>query len=126
MKRQSLRDKEFTKKIKDQAWEKSEEQCEFCGDGITRQTCQFHHRNPKFKGGQDNLDNCIVLCPDCHSSTLGYMIFHGRDASSKNIFKGGRSEKKLRRQVYYTRMNAIKKLLRLIPASFDFTKLEKK
>lgn len=31
-----------------------------------RATCDVHHIVPKSEGGQNILDNGVVLCPNCH------------------------------------------------------------
>jgi 5-methylcytosine-specific restriction endonuclease McrA len=47
--------------------ERSGNRCERCGidfdDGFTG---EFHHIVPVVYGGDDSLDNCSLLCHDCH------------------------------------------------------------
>lgn len=49
--------------------------CAICGWKINSQTssgCAVHHINPVCKGGNDNWNNLILLCPNHH-----YMADHG-------------------------------------------------
>ena len=40
--------------------------CEYCGD-TTKEILQLHHIKQVAEGGTNDIDNIIVLCPNCHS-----------------------------------------------------------
>lgn len=40
------------------------EACEHCGWDEAR--CDVHHRTPRNQGGENTVENGIVLCPNCH------------------------------------------------------------
>lgn len=44
--------------------QRSNKGCSICG--WNESTCDIHHIIPKSKGGNDELDNLIVVCPNCH------------------------------------------------------------
>lgn len=47
--------------------------CEYCGNK-TKEILQIHHIEPIAKGGNNNLDNLIILCPNCHKSAHAGII----------------------------------------------------
>jgi hypothetical protein len=59
-----MRDEDFPKKIKDKALKRSKFKCERCWSS---RNLVYHHRIPVSRGGASLLDNCIVLCSNCHS-----------------------------------------------------------
>ena len=42
-----------------------ESRCGTCGDLLRRY--EKHHKKPFCKGGTDDLDNLVLLCPQCHA-----------------------------------------------------------
>ena len=50
--------------IRSQAIKKYGNKCELCEYSLSVET---HHIKPKFQGGLHEIDNLIVLCPNCHS-----------------------------------------------------------
>ena len=42
-----------------------ENRCGTCGDLLRRY--EKHHKKPFCKGGTDDLDNLVLLCPQCHA-----------------------------------------------------------
>ena len=40
--------------------------CEYCGD-TTKEILQLHHIKQVAEGGTNDVDNIIVLCPNCHT-----------------------------------------------------------
>ncbi len=40
--------------------------CEYCGD-TTKEILQLHHIKQVAEGGTNDIDNIIVLCPNCHT-----------------------------------------------------------
>ena len=61
--------KEFTRRTKLQAWDRTEGHCEECtvkirpGNGP-----EYDHRIPCELGGDNSPENCQVLCKNCHGT----------------------------------------------------------
>ena len=48
-------------------WERQDGKCPNCNQGITEGSgWNKHHIQPKAQGGNDKLDNLILVCPACH------------------------------------------------------------
>jgi len=43
--------------------------CAKCGVGLAGKKAEFTQRTPTEKGGKWDVDNCVVLCPDCFEET---------------------------------------------------------
>jgi len=52
--------------IKNRRIKKVGEECELCGFNKYKEALTGHHRLPKFYGGKDRYNNCVVLCENCH------------------------------------------------------------
>jgi len=50
--------------VKQQAIKKYGDKCELCGYGLS---LDVHHIIPKKEGGKHEIDNLMVLCPNCHA-----------------------------------------------------------
>ena len=50
--------------IRIQAIKKYGDRCELCNYGLSVDT---HHVIPKYQGGKHEIDNLIVICPNCHA-----------------------------------------------------------
>lgn len=50
--------------IRSQAIKKYGQKCEFCDYDLT---IDIHHIKPKHKGGLNEIDNLMILCPNCHA-----------------------------------------------------------
>lgn len=59
-----MREKDFSSIIKGQALKNANYRCERCWSEIDP---ECHHILPLELGGQSNLDNCVVLCHNCHN-----------------------------------------------------------
>ena len=63
---------EFTRKTMRQAFERAGGRCEHCGielrDGMRR---EYDHRVTDYMEGGNSLDNCQLLCQNCHSAKTG-------------------------------------------------------
>ena len=55
---------DFTNKVKKSALERSKFKCERCWSIYD---LEFHHKLPLSMGGNSTLENCVVLCHNCHS-----------------------------------------------------------
>lgn len=63
--------------IRAQAIKKYGEGCEICGYAMTVDT---HHTVPKYSGGPHEIDNLMILCPNCHALiTRNKMILDSRN-----------------------------------------------
>lgn len=63
--------------IRAQAIKKYGNQCELCGYKMAVDT---HHVIPKYKGGPHEIDNLMVVCPNCHSLiTRRYIVLKSRN-----------------------------------------------
>jgi len=56
---------EFSKKTKLAAFERANGHCERCGNKILTHA-EYDHRLPDYLGGDNDLANCVCLCPKCH------------------------------------------------------------
>lgn len=58
--------REFSTKVRDQAYERSKGRCEKCGAEFAGRRCEYDHRIPCALGGEPTLENCDCVCPVCH------------------------------------------------------------
>ena len=60
---------EFSRKTRELAFERAGGRCEHCGivfrDGMRK---EYDHITTDFHGGGNGLDNCQVLCQNCHGA----------------------------------------------------------
>lgn len=65
--------KEFSKKIKLEAYQRSGGNCENpeCGTRLYPTKFHYDHVNPDAMGGEPTLENCRVLCTACHGRKTG-------------------------------------------------------
>jgi 5-methylcytosine-specific restriction protein A len=59
--------REFPKGIKVAAFQRAKGRCEKCTAMLFPGKFQFDHRIADTFGGEPTLDNCMVLCANCHS-----------------------------------------------------------
>lgn len=52
--------------IRQQVFNRANWRCEHCGASLTYKTGQMHEKLPKGKGGEVSLENCMLLCYNCH------------------------------------------------------------
>ena len=71
-----------------QAINKYGKNCELCGYSVTVDT---HHIFPKYKGGQHEISNLMIVCPNCHALiTREFITIKNRSdilKTRKNILK---------------------------------------
>lgn len=80
--------------IRTQAIKKYGKRCELCGYGFT---IDAHHIIPKQKGGLHEIDNLMVVCPNCHALiTRRQIVLKKR----RDISKASKSVIKLVKRVY--------------------------
>lgn len=60
--------REFTTKIKVAAFKRAEGFCEACGAFLQGGRVEYDHRIPDALGGDPTLENCEVLCKNCHGA----------------------------------------------------------
>ncbi len=59
---------EFSKRTKHIAWVRAGGNCEQCTAKLFPRKYEFHHQKECAFSGNAELDNCIVLCRNCHSA----------------------------------------------------------
>lgn len=58
--------REFPAKVKVAAYERSKGNCEGCGAMLFAGKFQYDHDKPDYFEGEPTLENCKVLCTNCH------------------------------------------------------------
>lgn len=58
--------KEFTRKVKSMAFERSGGRCEVCTAKLSPSKFEYDHVVPCALGGSNDLSNCRVTCSNCH------------------------------------------------------------
>ena len=61
-----MRRREFSKAVKRDAAARANGKCECCGKRLRFGEYHYDHDLPDFLGGEPTLENCRVLCLDCH------------------------------------------------------------
>ena len=56
----------FSAKTQAEACIRADGRCESCGGQLKPGQIHFHHRKPVWKGGDNSLENCKVLCTADH------------------------------------------------------------
>jgi 5-methylcytosine-specific restriction endonuclease McrA len=56
----------FSDSIVNRAYFRQSQKCGFCGDRLDEVVYQAHHLLRRADGGPNTLDNCVILCTDCH------------------------------------------------------------
>src|SRR5689334_15021397 len=57
---------EFSKRTCEQAWERANGNCEYCGTPFAGRRPDYHHHIPAALGGGNSLENCRCICGPCH------------------------------------------------------------
>ena len=60
--------REFTARVKVQAYERSGGRCEACGAALMPGRIHYDHVVPDALGGWPTIENCAVLCTACHGA----------------------------------------------------------
>lgn len=60
------RRRDFSRKIKVAAFERADGRCEDCTSRLSPGNVEYDHRVPFALGGESTLENCQVLCFNCH------------------------------------------------------------
>lgn len=62
---------EFSSKVKVTAWIRADGHCENkkCGAKLFTANVEYHHDIPCELGGNNSIDNCVVLCKTCHRAS---------------------------------------------------------
>ena len=64
----TIRRAEFSRRTKLQAWDRSGGRCECgCGKKLAAGEVEYDHRISCEMGGDNSLDNCVVLWTACHA-----------------------------------------------------------
>ena len=78
---------EFSNRTRTEAYERSGGRCESCGGILRPGHFDYDHDKPAAFGGTATLDNCRVLCDECHGKKT-----YGRDIPA--IAKSNRIRKR--------------------------------
>lgn len=80
----------FSAKTQAQAFERAHGKCEGCGGLLMPGRYEIHHIKPRWKGGDDSLENARCLCGPCHLAAEADHDFEGkRQADRKAKVKRG-------------------------------------
>lgn len=63
----SKKKEKVTKETYDFVFKRDEEKCRICG---SKKMLELHHINGRGKNKTNNVDNCIMLCFDCHHNKV--------------------------------------------------------
>lgn len=66
--------REFPRKVKAQAFERSQGNCEGCGARLRVGEAEYDHHLADVLGGEPTLDNCRVLCRLCHKDATASLV----------------------------------------------------
>ena len=56
----------FSDKQQKQVYEKQNRRCAICKNLFSLHEMEGHHKIPFVDGGETTIDNCVMLCKDCH------------------------------------------------------------
>lgn len=90
--------KEFAKRVKIQAWDRCLGQCEECTAKLTPGKFDYDHVVETVLGGKPTLENCRVLCKNCHrakSSERAPTLAKSRRQEEKHLGMRGKEKKPL-------------------------------
>lgn len=59
-------DMAFSKKIRQQVYDKCNGHCAYCGREIAYSDMQVDHIHPQYKGGKDDFENLLPSCRMCN------------------------------------------------------------
>jgi 5-methylcytosine-specific restriction endonuclease McrA len=48
-------------------WERDKQQCRVCRQPLKLSNCDIHHITPRSKGGNNELENLLLVCKPCHA-----------------------------------------------------------
>ena len=91
----------FPKAVRRIAFARANGQCEDCGRKFSEGwQLDCHHKLPHSFGGEDTLDNAVMLCLECHAKRHRALGMHRAVQSIKSRMRmsgGGRTEEWLRK-----------------------------
>lgn len=77
--------------------------CEYCGNN-NKNILQLHHINPICKGGDNDINNIIVLCPNCHK------MVHVKQIETQELIEIKKTPKTFtKKQVYKFELEKLKR-----------------
>lgn len=62
---------EFSKRVKLEAFQRCKGHCEKCTAPLRPGNFQYDHDLSDAMGGEPTLENCVVLCTNCHKEKTG-------------------------------------------------------
>jgi 5-methylcytosine-specific restriction endonuclease McrA len=60
--------------------------CAVCGDGLDNIEEFAHHLDPRSLGGAGSVDNCAIVCRDCHYIVHAHGRYRTRIVAARNYF----------------------------------------
>jgi len=63
----------FSEKQQNQAYKEQNGKCAICGKKFEIKELEAHHKKAFADGGETVIDNCQLLCKDCHSELTAKM-----------------------------------------------------
>jgi hypothetical protein len=71
--------KRFTKKEREQVWEKTEGRCYLCGKRLSLHDMQVDHVFPFIMGGSDEMENLMPVCRSCNMDKMDLPLWIYKD-----------------------------------------------
>jgi DNA-binding CsgD family transcriptional regulator len=105
-----------------EALQRDDFECQECGaavgyaDSPHVESAQVHHITPRNDGGEDDLDNLVTLCSDCHQEEHGgHGPLNPTDNAILDMLREGRcSPSYIAEKAEYSRQNVTNRLGRLV------------
>ena len=77
----------FTSDIKNHAYFRQHGRCGVCGIKFDDVEGHAHHINPKALCGANSLENCVLLCDNCHYIVHNHGYYRSLVVAPKRYFK---------------------------------------
>jgi hypothetical protein len=85
--------------MRELVWERGKGRCDICGDDLSRNRWECHHRKLRSQGGADEPLNLLALHPFCHdkahgnrdwSRRRGYIVHRNDDPATRPVLRHNR------------------------------------
>ena len=77
----------FTIKTKDEARLRQDGKCGLCGISLDDEWEEAHHIKPQALGIDDSVENCVVLCGNCHDRVHNDSKFNSKIVAPKDYYE---------------------------------------
>lgn len=79
--------RQFSDNVFVAAWQRQDGRCAVCGAPLGRDDAyDAHHQVPVAAGGANSLENCLLVCEDCHRD-LHRGARHGQVTYTDSFFR---------------------------------------